>query len=125
MTVWDLNLRQGIKWTNGDDFVAEHVKWNFEEWLNPDVGSSILGFWEGFLTPTGLEVVDDHTLRLNLDAPLITVPEILFHYPAMIIHPSFDGDITSGNNASTGAHLLEEYIPGERAKTVARWSTRR
>lgn len=122
LTVWDLNLRQGIKWTNGDEFVAEHVKWNFEEWLNPDIGSSILGFWEGFLTPSGLEIVDDYTLRLNLDAPLITVPEILFHYPAMIIHPSFDGDITSGNNASTGAHLLEEYTPGERAKTVARWT---
>ena len=122
LTAWDLNLRQGIKWTNGDEFVAEHVKWNFEEWLNPDTGSSILSFWDGFLAPTGLEVVDDHTLRLNLDAPLITVPENLFHYPAMIIHPSFDGDITSGNNASTGAHLLVEYTPGERAETVARWS---
>ena len=53
------------------DFVAEHVKFNFAEWLNPDVGSSILGLWEGFLTIDGVEVVDDHTVNLNLDAPLL------------------------------------------------------
>ena len=25
LTVWTLILRQGIKWTNGDEFVAEHL----------------------------------------------------------------------------------------------------
>ncbi|NCC33561.1 MAG: hypothetical protein EOM24_16325, partial [Chloroflexia bacterium] len=35
LTVWTLNLRQGIKWTNGDELVAEHVRYNFGEWLNP------------------------------------------------------------------------------------------
>ena len=47
---WTLSLRQGIKWSNGEDFVAEHVKFNFDTWLNPDTGSSILGFFQGFLT---------------------------------------------------------------------------
>jgi peptide/nickel transport system substrate-binding protein len=71
LTVWTLKLRPGIKWTNGDDLIAEHVKFNFAEWLNPDVGSSILGLWEGFLTIDGVEVVDDLTLRLNLDGPML------------------------------------------------------
>ena len=123
LTVWDLILREGINWTNGDPLTAEDVKWNFEEWLNLDTGSSILALWEGFLTSSGLEVVDERTLRLNLTAPLLAVPENLFHYPAQIIHPSFDGDITSGNTPSTGPHILEEYIVGERVRTVARWST--
>jgi len=114
LTVWDLKLREGIKWTNGDELVADHVKFNFGEWLNPDVGSSILGLWEGFLTIEGVEVVDDYTIRLNLDAPLLAVPENLFHYPAQIMHPSFDGDVTSGNNPSTGPMTLKEFVVGER-----------
>lgn len=120
LTQWTLMLRQGIKWTNGDELVAEHVKFNFEEWLNPDTGSSILGLWEGFLTTDGIEIVDDHTINLNLKAPLLAVPENLFHYPAQIMHPSFDGDCTSGKNPSTGPYLLTEYKVGERVKIDSR-----
>ena len=122
LTVWDLNLRQGIKWTNGDDFVAEHVKWNFKEWLNPETSSSIWGLWEKFLTLDNLEVVNEYTVRLHLDGSLLPVPENLFHYPSMILHPSFNGDITTGDNPSTGAHILEEHIVEEWASTVARWA---
>lgn len=122
LKTWTLNLRPGIKWTNGDDFVAEHVRFNFAEWLNPDVGSSILGLWEGFLTIDGVEVVDDLTVRLNLDAPLLAVPENLFHYPAQIMHPSFDGDITSGRNPSTGPYVLDDFVAAERVRVVSRLS---
>jgi peptide/nickel transport system substrate-binding protein len=122
LTTWTLNLRKGIMWTNGDEFVAEHVKFNFGEWLNPDVGSSILGLWEGFLTIDGVEVVDDYTVRLNLDGPMLAVPENLFHYPAQIMHPDFDGDCTSGKNPSTGAYTLDEYVAAERVRVVSRFA---
>lgn len=122
LTVWTLKLRKGIKWTNGDEFVAEHVKFNFAEWLNPDVGSSILGLWEGFLTIDGVEVVDDYTVRLNLDGPMLAVPENLFHYPAQIMHPDFDGDCTSGKNPSTGPYVLDEFVAAERVRVVSRFA---
>lgn len=120
LTVWDLKLREGIMWTNGDELVADHVKFNFGEWLNPDTGSSVLGLWEGFLDIDGVEVVDDYNLRLNLAAPLLATPENMFHYPAQIVHPSFDGDITSGNNPSTGPMVLKEFVIGERVVLEAR-----
>lgn len=122
LTTWTLKLRKGIKWTNGDEFVAEHVKFNFAEWLNPDVGSSILGLWEGFLTIDGVEIVDDYTIKLNLDGPLLAVPEQLFHYPAQIMHPSFDGDVTSGKNPSTGPYTLDEFVVAERVRVVSRFA---
>ncbi len=122
LTEWTLILNKGIKFTNGDELVADHIKFNIGEWLNPDVGSSILGLWEGFLTIDGVEVVDDHTIKLNLAGPLLAVPEQLFHYPAQIMHPSFDGDIGGGKNPSTGPYLLEEYKVGERVKVVSRLS---
>jgi len=122
LTTWTLNLRKGIKWTNGDEFVAEHVKFNFAEWLNPDVGSSILGLWTGFLTIDGVEVVDKYTVKLNLEGPLLAVPEQLFHYPAQIMHPSFDGDCTSGKNPSTGPYVLDEFVAAERVRVVSRFA---
>jgi len=119
-TEWLLHLRQGIKWHNGDPFVAEHVKFNFAEWLNPDVGSSILGFFEGLLTIDGVQVVDDTTLKLAFSAPKVDVAENLFHYPAQIVHPSFDGDATTGKNPGTGPFNLDHYRVSEGAKVVAR-----
>jgi peptide/nickel transport system substrate-binding protein len=103
-----------------EEFVGDHVKFNFEQWLNPDTKSSILGLWSGFLTTANVEVKDKYTVVLHLDNPKLDVPENLFHYPAQIIHPSFDGDISSGKNAGTGPMILAEYKVGERAKTVAR-----
>lgn len=120
LMTWTFNLRQGITWTNGDEFTADDVVFNFEQWLDPAVGSSLQDQWRGFLTTDGIEVVDDYTVRLNLDNPLLAVPEILFSYPAQILHPSFDGDVTSGNNPSTGPFVLEEFVLGERVRLTAR-----
>ncbi|MGH2521697.1 MAG: ABC transporter substrate-binding protein [Anaerolineales bacterium] len=124
LKTWTLTLRQGIQWfkdgANLEEFVGDHVKWNFEQWLAEETGSSILGLWAGFLSLANIEVKDKYTVLLHLDAPKLDVPESLFHYPAQILHPSFDGDISSGKNAGTGPHTLVEYRVGERAKTQRR-----
>ena len=119
-TEWILNLRKGIKWTNGDEFVAEHVKFNFSEWLNPDTGSSILGFFEGFLKLDGVQVKDDYTVVLQLAKSKVDVAENLFHYPAQILHPSFDGDVNTLKNVGTGPFKLTKYKVGEGARAEKR-----
>ena len=38
------------------------------------------------------------------------------------MHPSFDGDCTSGKNPSTGPFVLDEFVVGERVRAVSRVS---
>ncbi len=120
LTKWTLNLRKGIKWSNGDELTSEDVLFNFKEWLKPETKSSILGLWEGFLKIENVKAVDPYTIQLNLDAPKLDVPETLFHYPAQIMHRSFNGDLTTLKNPGTGPMKLDEYKVGERVKVSKR-----
>jgi peptide/nickel transport system substrate-binding protein len=115
---WTLNLRQGIKFNDGSDFTADDVIFNFEQWLDPDVGSSMAGLLS-YLSTSNIEKVDDHTVKLHLDSPQIGVPEHLFHYPAMIVPKTFEGDLVQ-QPVGTGPFLLEDYVETERATFVRR-----
>lgn len=124
LKTWDLQLKKGIKWSNGDELVSDHVIWNISRWLDPNVGSSVLGLMQGYMMnddgtalwdANAIEKVDDYTVRLNARSAQLAVPEHLFHYPALILHPSENGVFGKGA-IGTGAFTLEEYEVGK--KTV-------
>ena len=39
LKTWTLFLKKGIKWSNGDELVADQVIWNLRRWLDEKTGS--------------------------------------------------------------------------------------
>lgn len=114
LETWTLNLRQGIQFNNGDEFNADDVIFTMNEWLNEDVGSSMLGLVGDYLSASNIERVDDYTIKLHLNRAEIAVPEHLFHYPALVLnHRTFEGDFIKAPHG-TGPYLLEDYGELER-----------
>jgi len=64
---WTFNLREGVKFSNGNDFTAEDVKYSFDRVLtmnSPESG--VAWILQQSIDENSVKVIDDYTIEINL-----------------------------------------------------------
>jgi peptide/nickel transport system substrate-binding protein len=118
-TQYTLYLRQGVMWNDGTPFTSTDVAYNITRWCDRSMEGNAMASRMGALIDeaTGaiadgvLEVVDDHTVVLNLAQPDITIIPTMSDYPSAIVQNGFSGSPVD-NPVGTGPYRPVSYEVG-------------
>ncbi len=119
-TTWEMKLRKGVKFHNGEPFNAESVKFSFDRVLNPEQKSPIRG---NFTWIKSVDIVDEHTVRIVTEKPYPAIHEILTFGNFGMVPPKYvkeKGDAHFARNpVGTGPFKFVEWRKGERTTIEA------
>lgn len=130
--VWTFQLRHDARWSNGDPVTARDFLYSFQRMLTPQLGArysemlfilkNARRFNKGELddfTKVGARAIDDHTLRIELEAPTPHFPQLLKHHAWYPVHPPTiekrggmgrpDSDWTRQEYVGNGPFVLAEW----------------
>jgi len=121
-----LQLREGLRWSNGDALTAAHYVAGLRHLIDPATRSGYAGLFSaivgadaiaaGHLDPEQLAVIADDArrLRIRLDRPLPTLPALLAHPAASPLHPADRAKLAGQLRITNGAYRLVEWTPQSR-----------
>ncbi len=120
-------LKDGIKFHNGREITAEDVKYSLDRVTNPGTRSPGTGFFsmiEGFDQwnagegegLSGVEVVDDKTVRITLSRPDATFGHVMaLNFASIVLKEAVEaaGEDSGREPVGSGAYRLAEWTPGQ------------
>ncbi len=122
-------LKDDLKFSDGSPLTASDFKWSWERAALPETESPIVDEFLGDIigvqaiidgeatTAEGIEVIDDHTLQVTIDAPKPYFIAKLTYPIAFVVNAD---NVTSGGEnwtddpVGTGPFVLKSYSIGER-----------
>ena len=104
--VWTFQIRQGVKFSNGQPMTADDVVYTFQlltKNKNPTLA--------GVLSPSGVKKVSDFSVAFHLDAPNGNFPYLVSsdNYNTIIIPKNYDPAKWQSSFIGTGPFVLKSY----------------
>src|SRR5262245_55337699 len=113
-TTWEVKLRKGVKFHNGEDFTAESVKFSVERLINP--ANKLRGF-SSFAPIERVEIVDTYTVKIHSRKPWpVFLSHIALPHVAMYPPKEYAGKDTaaiSKNPIGTGPYRFVRWSKDE------------
>jgi len=104
-----IKLKEGIKFTNGDPFNAEAVKFTIERIKDKEYGSARASIAASIVD---VEIVNDYEVKLNLSYPDGVLVAKLAHMNSAMISPTSDGLALMTEPVGTGPYKMTSSIAG-------------
>ena len=120
LSVWTYDLRQGVRFHNGQEMTSDDVVWSVNYIMDPDNA----GRGHGDLAPiiTSVEAVDRYTVRFNMNGSQPSLPLIISEIGILSIIPANSlepGEVrVSAPPPGTGPFKFEEWVPASRTVVV-------
>jgi peptide/nickel transport system substrate-binding protein len=116
-TQWRFNLRQGVKWHNGDEFTADDVAFSLK------IGGNPISRFK-FITSKikAIEVVDPHTIDITTKQPWPLLADSLYLSLFIMNKAYCEGqtdEFLAENPMGTGAYKLVEWVRESHVKLEA------
>jgi peptide/nickel transport system substrate-binding protein len=111
-TVWEVKLRKGVKFHNGEEFNAESAKFSLERVKTPALRAS-----SNFRPIDRVEIVDPYTIRVHTSKPWPTFITIMTFAQAAMYPPKAyagkDSAFISKNPIGTGPYKFARWSKDE------------
>lgn len=107
-TTWEFELREGVRFHNGEELTADDVVHSFEEDILTERGDFVHGWLH--LEPGSVTKIDDYTVEFETREPFPGFPGTIAHNMIDIQPP--EADRRAGEIVGTGPFTLEEIEHG-------------